>query len=325
VLKTFALALVLTVAASLAQSAGLRISEIPADTAGPALKLAEWTPCATHPGQIQLGPFALAAVRDCPLAGKNLPLIVVSHGFGGTYLGHHDTAETLADAGFVVVAVNHPDDTASNTGKARDMKALISRPADIRRVIDFMLGPSPDAAAIDSQHIGFFGFSRGGYTGLVLAGAKPDFQALRSHCPDATGVSCPTISGNVLPTLGPSSDPRISAFVIADPLSSVFATSASLEDVKAPLQLWASERGGDGVSPENVAAIARNLPGKADLHIVPNSGHFAFLTVCPPELAKRVVEICDDAAGFDRAAFHQAFNAEVLAFFRKSLTASPQL
>jgi predicted dienelactone hydrolase len=32
-----------------------------------------------------------------------------------------------------------------------------------------------------------------------------------------------------------------------------------------------------------------------------------------------VREICTDAAGFDRAAFHKTFNAAVLAFFLKHL------
>lgn len=320
-LKRFGLVMLLAAAASMAQAAGYKSFEIPADADGPALRVAEWTPCAQPPGQIELGPFALPAVRNCPVAGSDLPLVVMSHGFGGTNLSHHDTAETLADAGFVVVALNHPDDTASNKQKDRNLTALISRPVDIRRLIDFMLGPSPDKPSIDPQRIGLFGFSRGGYTGLVLAGAIPDFNALRSRCADQTGATCPPISEKALPTLGPSHEPRIKAFVIADPLSSVFATRDSVGTITAPIQLWASERGGDGVSPQNVAAIADHLPVKADVHVVANSGHFAFLTVCPPDLAKALPEICVDSAGFDRATFHRDFDAQVLAFFRNNLTA----
>jgi hypothetical protein len=37
--------------------------------------------------------------------------------------------------------------------------------------------------------------------------------------------------------------------------------------------------GGDGVTPESVAAVDKNLPGKHEYHMVPNSGHFAFLTL----------------------------------------------
>ena len=44
----------------------------------------------------------------CFPGAKDCPVIVISHGSGGSFLGHHDTAETLADAGFVVAAISHP-------------------------------------------------------------------------------------------------------------------------------------------------------------------------------------------------------------------------
>ena len=113
-------------------------------------------------------------------------------------------------------------------------------------------------------------------------------------------------------------DPRIKAAVVADPFGGVFAAD-SFKDVRAPVQLWASERGGDGVSPQNVAAIAGWLPEKPELHSVPNSRHFAFLAPCPEELTKSAPEICVDGPGFDRAGFHKEFNADVVAFFREHL------
>ena len=39
-----------------------------------------------------------------------LPLVVFSHGTAGWFGGHHDTAAALADAGFVVAAINHSGD-----------------------------------------------------------------------------------------------------------------------------------------------------------------------------------------------------------------------
>jgi len=86
-----------------------------------------------------------------------------------------------------------------------------------------------------------------------------------------------------------------------------------------PIQLWASELGGDGVTPHNVAAVDSGLPIKHEYHVVPNSAHFAFLAPCPPALAQARPEICTDAPGFDRGTFHQQFDADVLAFFRAQL------
>jgi predicted dienelactone hydrolase len=79
------------------------------------------------------------------------------------------------------------------------------------------------------------------------------------------------------------------------------------------------DHGGDGVSPDSVAAAERNLLTHHESHIVRNSGHFAFLAPCPPAMAKARPELCTDAAGFDRAAFHKEFDTEVLAFLRKHL------
>ena len=50
-------------------------------------------------------------VRDCLLTRPKLPLFIVSHRYGGSYLGHLVTAETLADAGYAVAAVNHSEYT----------------------------------------------------------------------------------------------------------------------------------------------------------------------------------------------------------------------
>lgn len=318
-LKALVLTAVFSLVAGLAQSAGLKSFDIPADGEGPLLKAVEWSPCAKPDGEIRVGPFVLPGVRDCPIEGEKRPLIVISHGFGGTNLGHHDTAEVLANAGFVVVAINHPDDTAANQEREHNLKALISRPMDVKRVIDFMLGSSSDAGKIDPKSIGFFGFSRGGYTGLVLAGANPDFQALRSHCQDKTGATCTPVNQNALPKGALQHDQRIKAFVIADPLSSVFSAPSSVKNVTAAIQLWGSQYGGDGVSPENLQTVARNLPVKPDFHVVPNSEHFAFLTVCPAELVKSLPEICTDRPGFDRAAFHQDLNKQVVAFLKAHL------
>lgn len=202
--------------------------------------------------------------------------------------------------------------------RAGDISVFVERPADIKRLIDFMVTSSPDSAKIDPERIGFFGFSRGGYTGLVVGGANPDFRGAHAPCPDARAPICAEIRRNALPTGELTHDPRVKALVIADPLS-FFPTADSLKAVKAPLQLWGSERGGDGVAPESVAALARDLPVAPDFRVVPDAAHFAFLTPCPAELLQSAPELCSDAPGFDRVAFHREFNASVLAFFRKHL------
>jgi predicted dienelactone hydrolase len=148
---------------------------VPADADGPALKGAMWYPCAAPPGEIELGyGITVPGAKDCPISGDRLPLVVVSHGMGGDIAGHHDLAETLADAGFVVAAINHPGHTASDMSRGfGDLSVFVERPTDIKRLTDFMLGASPAASNIDPEYIGFFGFSAGGDTGPVLLAPIP--------------------------------------------------------------------------------------------------------------------------------------------------------
>jgi predicted dienelactone hydrolase len=305
--------------ATLAQGAGFRFIDVPADAEGPAIQGAMWYPCAEPPGEVSLGKITLPGVKDCPLLGENLPLIVVSHGKRGSFIGHHDTDEALADAGFIVAAISHPGDNVSDPIRSDDLSIYVERPQDIKRLIDFMVGPSPFATRIDLQRIGFFGFSRGGYTGLVLIGADPDWASATAMCQHFASHACEQILRKEFPAEPLTHDPRIKAAVIADPLAVAF-TADSFKAVKAPVQLWASERGGDGVLPHDVAAVDANLPAAHAYRVVSNAGHFAFVPPCPPALAAAAPEICTDAPGFDRVAFHRQFDADVLAFFRQHLT-----
>ena len=180
-----------------------------------------------------------------------------------------------------------------------------------------MLGAPAFAASIDRERIGLFGFSRGGYTALAVIGANPDWANVTERCKEIKTHVCDQIRAKEFPG-SVTHDPRIKAAVIADPLS-VFFTADSFGDIRIPVQLWASEFGGDGVLPHSVDIVDKNLPTKHEYHVVPNSGHFAFLAPCPPALAAELPYICKDAPGFDRAAFHRQFNADALAFFQAQL------
>jgi len=309
-------------AASLAQATGFKPVDIPAEGALQPLKGAVWYPCNQPVSEARIGPFVMSVSMNCPLAGEKRPLIVVSHGRTGSFLGHRDTAQVLADAGFIVVAINHPGDTSLDQTRTREFPIFVERPADIKRTIDYMLGSWPDAARIDAERIGFFGFSRGGYTGLVAVGANPQFGKRLRLCEGKSEPLCEQVRMGTLPEL--SHDLRIKAAVIVDPLS-VFFTQDSFSNVRVPVQLWGSERGGDGVTPESIVDIAGWLPTKPDFRLAPGSQHFSFLPPCPAELAQSAAELCSDQPGFDRAAFHTDFNARVLAFFKAELGEPPEI
>jgi predicted dienelactone hydrolase len=183
-----------------------------------------------------------------------------------------------------------------------------------------MVSTSLAVTNIDSKRIGFFGFSAGAYTGLVLIGANPDWTAVLCRFSSAP-IVCAQILGKEFQTRPVVPDLRIKAAVIADP-PGIYFNADSFGKVKVPVQLWASETGGRGlpninVTSEGVADIERSLPKKHEYHVVRNAGHFAFL-ICGPSTGA-MPEFCKDASSFDRIAFHKQFNADILGFFRTHL------
>jgi predicted dienelactone hydrolase len=313
--RTFgAFALALLCLTSPARAAGIQLLD-----SDPRLRGAIWTPCTAAPQSVALGSLAVTAaeslpgVKDCLIKGNKLPLVIISHGRGGWFGQHHDLNEALADAGFIVAAISHPGDSFGDDAQRESLSVWASRPADIVRLIDFMLNDWKDKAVIDPDRIGFFGFSKGSFTGLVLAGADPDFVRVAQYCTNPTPF-CEQVRSSDVPK-DFSHDPRIKAAVLADTAPTAGFTEANLANIKIPLQVWRSERGGYGADPEGTARIARSLPGDPDLHVVP-AGHYAFLAPCSPELAAAVPRICtDNPPDFDRAAFHREFDAGVVKFF----------
>ena len=322
--KQFALAFAFLCIALFASTsclaAGLTSLSIAATATEPAIKAFVWTPCAQTAGEVTLGPFTLLGVKNCDIAGKNLPLIVISHGQGGSRFGHHDTAAALADAGFVVASFNHPGDSNDDRSATHQIAIFEQRPKQVSRVISYMLEQWPQRTSLDARSVGVFGFSRGGYTALALAGGVPSVAAgSQRFCSSWSSMIDPMCwrvkVGDA--QLAPQADPRVKAIVAADPLN--LFDAAGLSNVRIPVQLWASERGGAGVTLAHTQALKAGLPQTPGWHIAQGAGHFVFLAPCPEALRKEAEEICDDPKGVDRKAWHATMNAAVVAFFKKNL------
>jgi predicted dienelactone hydrolase len=315
-------------AVSAAHAAGLRAFDVPAGPAGPAIRGLVWHPCTESPQEIDArGGRTFFAVNGCPITGDKLPLIVISHGRRGWLGGHHDTAAALADAGFIVLAINHPGDTERDTSGTDSLAVLVERPADIKRSIDTMLETWPDASRIDARRIGFYGFSFGGYTGLVVIGGNPDLRKGLPNCQASSLRACKELEDNETPTQPIIHDPRVKAAIIVDPYPVLFFSKENLEDVRIPVQLWSSDpaQNADHLSGCCAGAIADRLPSTSEFYFVTDAKHFSFLALCTPKEAETIPAICTDAPGFDRAGFHKYFHAEAIAFFKKHLgeTATP--
>jgi predicted dienelactone hydrolase len=323
-MRTFiAVAAVLIALTTPAKSVGFQQVVVPDPGASP-LQVGIWYPSDAAASPQQLALFTQNVAVDGPVAGARLPLILISHGTGGSLGGHYDTALALAEAGFVVAALSHAGDTYSDQSK---LGQVGDRPRQVERVLDYVLDAWPAHDRIDRERIGIFGHSAGGFTALVLLGAVPDFGRQRHYCveyPEDWG--CRMAKERHIVNAPPASawihDPRIKAAVLAAPAIGQSFSREGLVKVGVPIQLWRAEDDRILPHPYHAQAICDALPEPPEYRIVPNAGHFDFLAPCNEALAQIATEICSEIPGFDRTAFHRDFNATVAEFFRKHLPAS---
>lgn len=323
------LAVALGFAAQVQAAVGFQNVRVDADPAEP-LRMSIWYPTAAEPADHRVGLFTQrVAVDAAPVAGA-LPLVLISHGTGGSRESHLGTALALAEAGFVVAAVEHPGDNYRDSSRAADID---QRPRALLSALDYLTRSWPQRSSIDVGRIGAFGFSAGGFTVLALAGGQPDLERLRPHCEahprffdcrvargrlgdgtlapaDAVGVSTPLAAPAY----------ALRAIVVAAPALG-FTFTGGLDAVRIPVQLWRADEDEVLPAPFYADAVRSALPAPPQFHAVPGARHFDFLTPCSEELRRIARSICRSAAGFDRNAFQASFNASVVEFFQRELAA----
>jgi predicted dienelactone hydrolase len=287
-----------------------------------------------------LGPYHVEAIPNAPAIPGHWPLVVISHGNGGSDLGHHDLATYLASHGFIVATLNHLGDYFRDTSKVGKVEVLAGRPVQVKATITALLNDPTWKDRIDANRIGVAGFSAGGYTALMVAGAKPEFVRFIDFCnhypqdQDVCGhrkefEAEAARQGKTLAQMfeemqsqmgryGDTADPRVKAIFAMAPLSLIFGEH-SFDNVRIPVFLYYGQH--DTVLPPeaNAKHIQPYLKTLYAVKEVPNADHWVFLPPCSPELAKEIPDKCQDPAGVDRAKVHEQIKADALAFFGKTL------
>jgi predicted dienelactone hydrolase len=302
-------------------SAGVGFQHLTIEDPGKApVEVGIWYPTDAQPSDQRLELGLQPVAPDAPVAGEHLPLILISHGHGGSYAGHVDTAIALASAGYVVAALTH---TGDNWRDASQATAIWERPRQLKLLDDYMLGAWPEHARIDPERIGAFGFSAGGFTVLAAAGGEADLSTVAGHCSEHPQFEvCRIAAAQPIHAGGPIAwvhDPRIRAVVSAAPAIGFAFGRDGLAKVTQPVQLWRAADDQVLPSPYYVEPVAQDLPQPPELHLVEHAGHYDFLSPCPEALAKQIPEICTSAPGFDRVAFHMDFDRAIVAFFDRTL------
>lgn len=280
------------------------------------------------------GPYDVAASPGAAAAPGTWPLVVISHGHGGSDLGHHDLASYLARHGFVVATFEQPGDNFHDQSGSATSKVLVGRAIEVRAVIDTLLADARWKTLIDPARVGVAGFSAGGYTSLLVVGAKPRFDLFIGYCqrhptdmetcgpakkltPEAAAAYLANIQHD-LTRWGDTADPRVKAAFVMAPLSLVF-DKAGAGAIDRPVDLWYGQHDHVLLPSENALHLKPLVPTLAHVHEVPKADHWVFLAPCSARLAKDAGEICKDPPGVDRAKVHQRIDANAVAFFRKAL------
>ncbi|MFB7345593.1 alpha/beta hydrolase family protein [Streptomyces hydrogenans] len=242
-------------------------------------------------------------------SAERAPLVVVSHGTGGSGNSMEWLVEPLCRAGFRVVALDHHGNNFIDGYEPEGFLHVWERPRDISFVLDVLAREEPLGP------VGAAGFSLGGYTAVALAGVRldpallwavvtkavplpeiPEFpdllDALRKRYPLEEQLR-QTLDG----AEGDFTDPRIRAVFQVAPGVGGLVTRASLATVRVPVGIrWG---GADTVNPYEVDTrpYLDHIPGATGRSAGPDVRHDDFFLPNPLDPTARV-RVGEEAAAF---------------------------
>lgn len=283
------------------------------------------TAAATRP--VTLGPFTIDVALNAPVRPGRHPLVVVSHGNGGSAIADFALASALAKAGFVVAQPLHKGDNFRDTSRAGP-EAWRTRPVEVTQVIDALARSPQWSGAVDTTRVGVHGMSAGGGTALALAGAQWSMLNLVRHCNQAmehdpgfcfNGAVLPAqraerqasydrakhvpamflpadmkaLHGGRTPSADqpdPRPDPRVASVTLAVPLAVIF-TPESLARIRIPVGVVSASDDLVLVPRFHSAHVLQHCKTCRSLAELPGAGHFDVLWPWPPEIARDVAAL----------------------------------
>jgi predicted dienelactone hydrolase len=310
-------------APAVAPNVGLQMGAAPV-AGDSAVKLTVFYPTAAPSRVQQLGPYSADVAFAAAPDGKRLPLIIMSHGTGGSAFGSLNLAVALARAGYVVAALEHTGDNYKDQSRAFSQTNFSGRAAQVRATIDYMLKGWSGHATLDPKRVGMFGYSAGGTTALIIGGGVLDWKNVIAHCmahPEVFGCRAgqkQTEAAGPMMQAGPTSgaDPRVKAIVAAVPALAPGFAPDGLKAVRRSVQLWVAQE--DKIVAD-AGQLRRLFPRKPDYHLVPNADHASLLAPCTASMRTTLAFLCTDPKGFDRESFQQEFVKRVIGFYKAKL------
>lgn len=263
------------------------------------LRITIWYPAVSAKNAPEAG-SSLTVVRNAPPAvDRRRGVILLSHGFGGAAVAMGWFATAMAEAGYVVIAVDHPGNNGIEPMTKAAAALFFERPGDLRRAYSVVAADATLGPLLDADRVAAAGFSAGGFTALALAGGQVEPGRLRRFCADHPddGVCRPQLElevpiEEVLSILeSPEARARLAEIAATPPhprIRALLVMAPALVQAFDPATLRSIDRetrfilgGADRVTPNatNGLVAAAALP-HAHHQTVPGAGHYDFLTAC---------------------------------------------
>jgi len=255
-------------------------------------------PSAAPAEPVAFGPFNLEMAANAAPQMDGAPIVLISHGSGGTHLGYLELARRLVRAGYVVLMPEHPGNNRSNNELAESPANLSNRPRHLTLAMDKVCADEALGPWVDGDRVAVVGHSMGGYTALAIAGGRPATQ-------EGEWVS-------VTP------DDRVRALVLLAPATPWFMGPGALSEVRVPILMLTGERD-EYTPPFHAEVVRRGLPEDTpvDHRVVANAGHFSFMSPFPEMMRSPDFPPGNDPEGFNRAAYQDTLAADVVTFLDK--------
>ena len=281
------------------------------------------------------------AARNAPFLNddQTRPLVLMSHGTGGSGLQMMWLGRRLASAGYLAVAVNHHGNTAAEPKyDARGFRLFWERATDLTVLLDQLLAEPELATHIDKNNISAVGFSLGGYTVSALGGGRIDFDQFHAFCESAQrDTTCddqsefpdadrefqrlqkidPRIDIALAKHGNSYKDERIKSVVALAPAIGAAFTPKSLKAINIPFYFIVG--GGDTIAPaaSNAQRMAQHIPQSQVDILNSQAGHYVFLNPCS-DVGRKHVSICQDGEGVVRDELHGKAAQRVLSFLQST-------
>ena len=278
-----------------------------------------------------------AADNATVLAGARYPTVLLSHGFGGSARMMSWFGTELARGGYVVIAVDHPGNNGRDKMTVAGATLWWERADDLRDALTAVRADARFAVAVDPARLGVAGFSAGGMTALVAAGARLDPARYDRFCaanPDdgicrpqvempelagkrrADAFATPAMQAALAQAGADHAVPGVRAVFAMAPALVQAIVPESLGRVGVPVAIVLGRA--DTVAPPatNGEVAVKALP-RATLAALDGVGHYDFLSTCTT-FAHRHVPQCKGVT-VDQGATHAAALAQARALFDAAL------